>query len=59
MLFCFSSAKIKKLKSCHGCCEMTKGIPWKNDSSHQIVFHGLPVNEERQKAGMHVVSKEK
>ena len=65
MLFSFSSAKIKKLKSCHGCCKMTKGsypermIVHSNVKDGQIVFHKLLVNEERQKAWIHAVSKRK
>ena len=64
MLF-FSSAKIKELKSCHGCCKMTKGSYPQRMIVHskvkygQIVFHKLPVSKERKKAWVHVVSKGK
>ena len=56
---------LKKSKPCHGCCKMTKGsypqrmIVYSNVKDGQIVFHKLPVNEERQKVLVHAVSKGK
>ena len=64
MLFFFlSSAKIKKLKSCHGCCKLTKVsypermIVHSNVKDEQIAFHRLSVNEEKQKAWIQAVSR--
>ena len=63
MLFSFSTAKTKKLKSCHGCCKMRKGSYFERMTVHsnvkdgQIVFHKMPVNGERQKAWIHAVTK--
>ena len=56
---------LKTLKPCHGCCKMTKGsypqrmIVYSNVKDGQIVFHKLPVNEERQEAWVHAVSQGK
>ena len=55
MLFSFSSAKIKKTEGSY----LQRMIVHSNVKDGQIVFHKLPVNEERQKAWVHAVSKGK
>ena len=67
MLFSFFSPKIKKLKSYYmtdrcivGSCDddkryLERMIVHSNVKEEKMVFHGVPVNDERQKAWIHVI----